>query len=61
MKFLKKSLKFFLGYADSTGHPSEDGVVDDSHFMYRWIKERSGASQVVLWGHSLGAAYVICH
>lgn len=46
----------YRGYADSTGHPSEDGVVDDSHFMYRWIKERSGASQVVLWGHSLGAA-----
>ena len=46
----------YRGYADSLGYPSEDGVVQDSYFMYKWIKERCGNTPVFLWGHSLGTA-----
>ncbi|CAC5363899.1 ABHD12 [Mytilus coruscus] len=46
----------YRGYGDSKGHPTEDGVVEDGYFMYKWIKERSKDSTVILWGHSLGTA-----
>ncbi|XP_063426262.1 lysophosphatidylserine lipase ABHD12-like [Mytilus trossulus] len=46
----------YRGYGDSKGHPTEDGVVEDGYFMYKWIKERSKDSSVILWGHSLGTA-----
>ncbi|KAK3093611.1 hypothetical protein FSP39_018069 [Pinctada imbricata] len=44
----------YRGYADSKGVPSEEGVVQDSLHMYKWIKERSGDTPIFLWGHSLG-------
>lgn len=44
----------YRGYGDSSGSPSEDGVVSDSLDTYKWIKEHSGNSPVFLWGHSLG-------
>ncbi|XP_044292439.1 protein ABHD12B isoform X2 [Varanus komodoensis] len=44
----------YRGYADSTGEPSEDGFTKDILCVYDWVKERSGSSTVVLWGHSLG-------
>jgi fermentation-respiration switch protein FrsA (DUF1100 family) len=46
------------GFADSPGEPCEDGMVEDGHTMFKWIKERSGKSPVFLWGHSLGSGYV---
>lgn len=46
----------FLGYGDSTGYPSEDGLVEDSINVYQWIKAHSGSSPVYIWGHSLGSA-----
>lgn len=46
----------YRGWADSVGVPTEDGVVADGYFMYKWIKQRSGNSPVFLWGHSLGTA-----
>ncbi|XP_046355788.2 lysophosphatidylserine lipase ABHD12-like isoform X1 [Haliotis rufescens] len=46
----------YRGFGDSTGTPTEDGVVHDSHFMYRWIKERNNGQPIFLWGHSLGTA-----
>ena len=45
---------FILGYGDSSGSPSEDGVVADALHTYKWIKDHSGSSPVFLWGHSLG-------
>lgn len=42
MNFFLKIFEYFLGYVDLIGYFLEDGVVDDSYFMYRWIKERSG-------------------
>ncbi|KAJ8308530.1 hypothetical protein KUTeg_013404 [Tegillarca granosa] len=44
------------GYGDSKGVPTEEGVVTDSYYIYKWIKERHGSSPVFLWGHSLGTA-----
>lgn len=44
----------YRGYADSTGHPSEEGVTDDAVFLYEWVKSRSRGNPVCLWGHSLG-------
>ncbi|XP_076442520.1 lysophosphatidylserine lipase ABHD12-like [Babylonia areolata] len=44
----------YRGFAESTGSPTEEGVVKDAHFMYKWLKEKSNGSPVVIWGHSLG-------
>ncbi|KAK6182952.1 hypothetical protein SNE40_010520 [Patella caerulea] len=46
----------YRGFGDSTGTPTEDGVVSDAYHLYQWVKERSGDSPVFLWGHSLGTA-----
>ena len=53
-KGLRCSSTFILGYGDSSGSPSEDGVVADALHTYKWIKDHSGSSPVFLWGHSLG-------
>ncbi|CAH2328879.1 ABHD12B isoform X1 [Pelobates cultripes] len=44
----------YRGFADSTGEPSEEGVTEDSVYLYQWVKARSRGSPVCLWGHSLG-------
>ncbi|CAL1528414.1 unnamed protein product [Lymnaea stagnalis] len=44
----------YRGYGDSSGEPTEDGVVADAYFTYKWIKDRVGESKVFIWGHSLG-------
>ncbi|XP_062824769.1 protein ABHD12B [Anolis carolinensis] len=44
----------YRGYADSTGHPSENGFTKDILCIYDWVKARSGNSTVIFWGHSLG-------
>ncbi|XP_053331240.1 lysophosphatidylserine lipase ABHD12-like [Spea bombifrons] len=44
----------YRGFADSTGEPSEEGVTNDSAYLYEWVKARSRGSPVCLWGHSLG-------
>ncbi|KAM8920999.1 lysophosphatidylserine lipase ABHD12-like [Pelodytes ibericus] len=44
----------YRGYADSTGEPSEEGVAEDSVYLYEWVKARSRGTPVCLWGHSLG-------
>ncbi|XP_041353376.1 lysophosphatidylserine lipase ABHD12-like [Gigantopelta aegis] len=57
----------YRGFGDSSGSPSEDGVVSDAYFLYKWVRERSGSSPVFLWGHSLGTAITtklakkLCH
>ncbi|GFN85064.1 monoacylglycerol lipase abhd12 [Plakobranchus ocellatus] len=44
----------YRGYGDSTGVPTEEGVVKDAYFVYKWLKQRVGGSNIFLWGHSLG-------
>ncbi|KAL5008307.1 hypothetical protein ScPMuIL_013888 [Solemya velum] len=44
----------YRGYGDSIGHPTEDGVVDDSEYVYQWIQRKRGKSPLFIWGHSLG-------
>uniref|UniRef100_A0A8C5MYH2 AB hydrolase-1 domain-containing protein n=1 Tax=Leptobrachium leishanense TaxID=445787 RepID=A0A8C5MYH2_9ANUR len=52
------SFPLFAGFADSTGEPSEEGVTQDSAFIYQWVKARSRGNPVCLWGHSLGSGCV---
>lgn len=44
----------YRGYGDSSGSPSEDGVVADAMFVYRWIRQHKGDTPLFVWGHSLG-------
>lgn len=44
----------YRGYGDSTGAPTEDGVVADAYFVYKWLRQRIGTRKLYLWGHSLG-------
>ncbi|KAM7385936.1 hypothetical protein PAMP_001976 [Pampus punctatissimus] len=44
----------YRGFGDSTGEPTEAGLTTDALCLYNWVKERSGSSLVVIWGHSLG-------
>jgi len=49
---------FVSGYGDSSGSPSEEGLVEDAVSVFRWLKSHTGNAPVYLWGHSLGSAYV---
>ncbi|GAC76989.1 predicted alpha/beta hydrolase [Moesziomyces antarcticus T-34] len=46
----------YRGFGDSSGSPSEAGVVEDAHTAYKWIKQQQGRSnqRVTLFGQSLG-------
>ena len=46
----------YRGYADSTGYPCEESVVDDSVAAYNWIKHQNPKARIIVWGHSLGSA-----
>ncbi|XP_031593771.1 lysophosphatidylserine lipase ABHD12 [Oreochromis aureus] len=48
----------YRGFGDSTGEPTESGLTTDALCVYNWVKERSGNSLVVIWGHSLGTGVV---
>lgn len=44
----------YLGYGDSTkAELNEQGVVNDTVALYRWIRKRTNAP-IYFWGHSLG-------
>ncbi|KAJ3922433.1 hypothetical protein F5877DRAFT_75326 [Lentinula edodes] len=45
----------FRGFADSTGSPSEEGLVRDARAAYEWLIN-SGAKEedIIIMGHSLG-------
>lgn len=46
----------YRGFGDSTGTPSEQGLVEDAESAYRWIRheQRGAAQSVVVFGQSLG-------
>lgn len=47
----------YRGYGDSTGWPSESGLVNDSIAVYSWVKSRvSPDTKITFWGHSLGSS-----
>lgn len=51
----------YRSYADSSSvMPCETGVVSDSRFMFKWLRQRAGKSPIIVWGHSLGTG-VTCH
>lgn len=44
----------YRGYGDSSGWPSEEGVVKDVVTLFNFIKSMKKDSRVFIWGHSLG-------
>ncbi|XP_060069068.1 lysophosphatidylserine lipase ABHD12-like [Ylistrum balloti] len=44
----------YRGFADSSGIPTEEGVVEDALSMYKWVQSCCGDSPIIIWGHSLG-------
>ncbi|KAM9808587.1 monoacylglycerol lipase ABHD12-like isoform X1 [Syngnathus typhle] len=44
----------YRGFGDSSGEPTEAGLTKDALKVFKWVKERSGSSLVIFWGHSLG-------
>ncbi len=51
----------YRGYGESTGAPSEQGILADSRAVYEWLIEEKSVppSRIVLWGRSLGGAAAI--
>jgi fermentation-respiration switch protein FrsA (DUF1100 family) len=45
----------YRGYSGSTGHPTEAGLHTDARTGYDWLAKRHPASDIVIYGHSLGA------
>jgi alpha-beta hydrolase superfamily lysophospholipase len=50
----------YRGYGDSTGSPTEEGLVKDVINLYNFIKTYRKDVKIYLWGHSLGTG-VSCH
>ncbi|XP_052107015.1 lysophosphatidylserine lipase ABHD12-like isoform X2 [Mytilus californianus] len=46
----------YRGFGDSSGTPTEEGVLEDTYKAYRWIRDRSDKVPLYIWGHSLGSA-----
>ena len=52
-----KDLKL-KGYGDSTGLPSEEGIVKDVLALYNLIMSYNNNTTIYLYGHSLGTGIV---
>lgn len=46
----------YRGYGDSTGRPSEPGLIRDGLAAYDWLRGRVAKQPIVLFGRSLGGA-----
>ena len=44
----------FRGYAGSSGHPTEAGLIADADAAYAFAAARYPVERIVLWGYSLG-------
>eukprot|EP00035_Acanthoeca_spectabilis_P035184 m.32936 g.32936 ORF g.32936 m.32936 type:complete len:353 (-) comp7124_c0_seq1:211-1269(-) len=44
----------YRGFAHAPGTPTEEGVLADARAAFEWCAARHGASNIYLWGHSLG-------
>lgn len=50
-------LLHYRGFGESTGSPTEKGLITDGLTAYDWVRERTGQqTPVVLYGRSLGGA-----
>jgi fermentation-respiration switch protein FrsA (DUF1100 family) len=49
----------FRGYAGSSGHPSEQGLLLDAAAAYAFTTARYGAERIVVWGFSLGTGAAV--
>lgn len=49
----------YRGYSGSTGHPTEAGLHIDARTGYDWLAKRHPASDIVIYGHSLGAGVAV--
>jgi fermentation-respiration switch protein FrsA (DUF1100 family) len=49
----------YRGYAGSTGHPSEQGLLLDAAAAYDFTAARYRADRIVLWGFSLGSGVAV--
>ena len=47
-------MQILLGYGDSTGRPSEAGVVEDAHAIHNYARKMAPTKNVFVWGHSMG-------
>lgn len=48
----------YRGYGDSTGEPTEDGVVKDVIKLYELVRSYNEHARIVFYGHSLGCGIV---
>jgi len=46
----------YRGYGDSTGSPTELGMITDAMKIYEWTLSKAGSNPIFMWGHSLGTA-----
>ncbi|QWG14084.1 alpha/beta hydrolase [Bradyrhizobium sediminis] len=49
----------FRGYAGSSGHPSEQGLLRDAAAAYAFTTARYSADRIVAWGFSLGSGVAV--
>jgi hypothetical protein len=49
----------YRGYSGSTGHPTEAGLHTDAETAYAWLAARYKPQDIVISGHSLGAAVAV--
>jgi fermentation-respiration switch protein FrsA (DUF1100 family) len=49
----------YRGYAGSSGHPSERGLLTDAATAYAFTVTRYDAARIVVWGFSLGSGIAV--
>lgn len=49
----------YRGYSGSEGHPSEQGLIQDSNAAYDWVAARYPAQRIVIHGYSLGSGLAV--
>jgi fermentation-respiration switch protein FrsA (DUF1100 family) len=49
----------YRGYAGSSGHPSEQGLLQDAAAAYAFTSARYSADKIVVWGFSLGTGVAV--
>ncbi len=62
-KKLREELKYdvfvfdYRGFGDSTGEPTEKGLIRDARYVYDWLHNiTNGQRRIYIWGQSLGSA-----
>ncbi len=49
----------YRGYGGSTGHPTENGLIEDAVATYRFAAAHYPADRIALWGESLGSGVAV--